>query len=627
MQICLDLRTGTGCGGQNRNDAAHCQNCGKLLRFAMKLHDPGTCIGSYRVLDLLGHGGFGAVYAADLPQKPNVRVALKETFDTDHIESFEREFITLSRLRHPNLPAYYDVFKADGNGYLVMELVPGQNLQDILSQKGSMLPEPQVLGFAVQLCEVLHFLHNQSTPIIHRDIKPANIRITPDGLIKLVDFGLYKEGTGVTASSRRGLTPAYAPLEQWGSSGQHTGPKSDIYSLGATLYHLLTGVTPPSATERISATNELLLSPRQYNTALSKHVAQSIVTAMSLMAKDRYSDMLVFKGALFGAVVQSTAGPLAQEAAPKASVESFPPQVLAPTVKRVKLYHAYSLPGHKGDVYSLSYSPNCQILASAGADKKVKFWRVADGTIISQLKGHSASVSSIAWSPDGKDIITGSSDSTARIWKISNGDTIVTLRHAGDVLAVDYSVSGRLVACGDRWGNVSIWDTINGSLIEGFKGSTKDIWSIAWHPKNYLLAYGDNLGQVILWDAEARRVVRTLRPHNDAVWSLAWSPDGTTLVSGSRDGKIAQIPIGFPLRLLEKHEKGVTSVAYSPDGYTIISGGLDGKAYIWDISTASVLFRVNHKSEVLSVAYGPNGKTVSIGTSNGHIGIWNVETS
>ncbi|NJP06109.1 MAG: serine/threonine protein kinase [Chloroflexaceae bacterium] len=201
------------------------------------MHNPGTTIKHYQITRVIGYGGFGAVYEAVDTRQANRQVALKETFEPDSIRAFQGEFAILHGLTHDHLPRYDEVFESDGNGYLVMELVPGQSLADVQKQVQGPLLEMQVMGYALQICDALTFLHSQQPPLLHRDIKPANIRLRPDGLIKLVDFGLLKQGTDTTHSSRLGLTTAYAPLEQWGGTGMHTTPRSDLYSLAASLYH------------------------------------------------------------------------------------------------------------------------------------------------------------------------------------------------------------------------------------------------------------------------------------------------------------------------------------------------------------------------------------------------------
>jgi len=338
MLICLDQRTGAGCGAQNRDGARHCVKCGMSLRFALQLQNPGAVIGHYRIVRVLGHGGFGAVYEAEDTQQPGLHVALKETFDPTSIGSYQKEFAVLRTLQHPNLPRYYEMFEYLGNGYLVMELVPGQSLDEVLdSQAGQPLLESQVLGYTIQVCDALSYLHSQNPPIIHRDIKPANIRITPAGLIKLVDFGLLKQGTGTTQSSRRGLTPAYAPIEQYGLvAGLHTDPRSDIYSLGATLYHLLTGQVPLPAADRIAVTPDPLPPPQRVNPRLSPHVASAVMTAMNLLPKDRYADAATMKQAL---LKQPVHAPVPPQGAPHVAnvpqtlpVANKPPLAVALTV-------------------------------------------------------------------------------------------------------------------------------------------------------------------------------------------------------------------------------------------------------------------------------------------------------
>ena len=304
MLICLDSVAGVECGAENRDDAKFCIKCGRPLRQIIQLRNISEAVGRYCVERLLGRGGFGAVYEVVDTRNPRARFALKETLDAQSITSLEKEFDTLRGLQHPNLPRYYETFQAAGNGYLVMELVPGQNLQQILEHQKGPLAETQVLGYAVQLCDVLSYLHAQNPPILHRDIKPANIRLTPEGLIKLVDFGLLKVGAGTTQSSRRGLTPAYAPLEQYGGTAQHTDARSDIYSLGATLYHLLTNQPPSPIAERIAGSADTLVLPQRLNPRISNPVARAIADALAIKRDARYPSAAIFKQALQGIAVQ-----------------------------------------------------------------------------------------------------------------------------------------------------------------------------------------------------------------------------------------------------------------------------------------------------------------------------------
>ena len=211
----------------------------------------------YRVVRLLAEGGMGAVYEAVDERLGNV-VALKKTFFSDEQmrNAFEREARLLARLRHAALPVVSDHFTEDDGQFLIMQFIPGDDLEEMLTRRGEPFPVEEVLGWADQLLDALDYLHAQQPPIIHRDIKPQNLKLTERGQIVLLDFGLAKGDASqsarlTSAKSIFGYTPHYAPIEQIQGSG--TDHRSDLYSLAATLYHLMTGVIPPGALLRLSA--------------------------------------------------------------------------------------------------------------------------------------------------------------------------------------------------------------------------------------------------------------------------------------------------------------------------------------------------------------------------------------
>lgn len=300
IQICCDYRTGAGCMAENQAGAERCASCGRSLHFALKTYAPGTQIGPYQVVRRIGQGGFGAVYLAEDPRAPGEQFALKVSFDPEAVQDLEREFTLLRQLRHDHLPRYIDMFTLHDHGHLVMEFIPGQNLDDVLTARKGPLPEAQVLAYAVQLSQVLADLHGNRPPIIHRDIKPANIRITPDGRIVLVDFGLVKRGGEQTMLSVRGVgTVQYAPFEQFGHGT--TDERSDQYSLAATLYHLVTGQEPASVPERIADDTDALRPPEQHNPAVSATVSRALLRGLALRAADRWPSITHFSRALLGA--------------------------------------------------------------------------------------------------------------------------------------------------------------------------------------------------------------------------------------------------------------------------------------------------------------------------------------
>lgn len=197
----------------------------------------------YSIIGKIGQGGMGTVYlATDL--RFGSTVAIKESFynDPNLLKAFEREASLLNRLRHPALPKVSDHFAESDGQFLVMEYIAGEDLSELLEKRGGAFPVSQVFDWADQLLDALDFLHTQELPIIHRDIKPQNLKLTARGRIVLLDFGLAKGATiqlacATVTGSVFGYSRNYAPLEQMQSAG--TDPRSDIYSLGATLYHLL----------------------------------------------------------------------------------------------------------------------------------------------------------------------------------------------------------------------------------------------------------------------------------------------------------------------------------------------------------------------------------------------------
>jgi serine/threonine protein kinase len=213
----------------------------------------------YRVGEQIGVGGMGEVYVAT-DERFQSKVAIKRTFynDPEMRRAFEREARLLNRLRHTALPKVTDYFSESDGQFLVMELIEGSNLSELLKQRKVPFPLTDVLRWADELLDALEYLHTQEPAVVHRDIKPQNIKLSTSGKVVLLDFGLAKgapkpaQTASGTASSVFGYTLNFAPLEQMQGFG--TDPRSDLYSLAATLYFLLTGIRPPDALTRASAT-------------------------------------------------------------------------------------------------------------------------------------------------------------------------------------------------------------------------------------------------------------------------------------------------------------------------------------------------------------------------------------
>jgi serine/threonine protein kinase len=268
---------------------------------------PDTILQSrYRIIQHLGEGGMGAVYEA-IDLRLGHTVALKQTLTNDESQwkQFEREARLLAWLNHPALPRVSDYFTEGHRAFFVMQFVEGRDLAEIIAHQSGPLPRHAVVAWADQLLDALIYLHTHERQIIHRDIKPHNLKITRGGQIILLDFGLAKTQTAdpsgsISCTSVFGYTPRYAPLEQIQDLG--TSPQSDIYALGATLYHLLTGVKPPDALARatalVSARPNPLKPANEINKAVGEELSAILTRAMAQNPDERYATAVEFREAL-----------------------------------------------------------------------------------------------------------------------------------------------------------------------------------------------------------------------------------------------------------------------------------------------------------------------------------------
>lgn len=300
---------------------------------------PGTILqGRYEIVRLIGHGGMGAVYEALDRRLGDNPVALKQSFfSTEQLRrAFEREAILLARLRHSNLPKVFDHFDEAHGQFLVMEYISGPDLEHLMADRGRPFPLETVLDWSTQILDALKYLHTRVPPVIHRDIKPANLKLTSDGQIMLIDFGLAK-GQGGT-SSIVGYSAHYAPLEQLQREG--TGPESDVYSCAATMYRLLTGEPPTTSlirvTEKAKRRPDPLRPVHEVMPIVPVSIGRVIEHAMELDKEDRLQSAVEMLEALRSAVLSIPAGE--DRVAPDVPAASTVPVQAEPPSDRVTQY-------------------------------------------------------------------------------------------------------------------------------------------------------------------------------------------------------------------------------------------------------------------------------------------------
>jgi len=572
----------------NPDNTVYCQSCGVPI--------PDFLRGRFRVIQLLGQGGFGRTYLAEDRDKLNEKCVVKQFVPMIQgtaglqkaLELFEREARQLQQLgHHPQIPALWAYFSENNQLYLIQQYIEGETLEQI-SQKQGVWTEQQVKELLISLLPVLKFIHQQK--VIHRDLKPDNIMRRGNGEYVLIDFGVAKDLSGTVVYTQIGTrvgSHGYASREQM--QGGEAYPATDLYSLGATCFYLLTKISPL----------ELWLDDGY---SWTKNWQQYLKPPLS-PELDKVLDQLLKKD--IGDRYSSADQVLQDLQSPSPQVSWQNPICIA------------TLTGHSDTVSSVAFSPDGRTLASGSYDRTIKLWDVQSQRQIATLTRHSNCVNSVAFSPDGRTLASGSWDKTIKLWDVQRQRQIATLTgHSSWVMSVAFSPDGRTLATGSGGGTIKLWDVHSQGEIATLTGHSKGVWSVAFSPDGRTLASGSADKKIKLWDVQSQREIATLTGHSNLVRSVAFSPDGRTLASGSYDMtiKLWDVPSQRQIATLTGHSKWVMSVAFSPDGWTLASGSDEKTIKLWDVqSQGQIATLTGHSDRVLSVAFSPDGRTLASG--------------
>jgi WD40 repeat protein len=613
----------------------------------------------YRVLGLLGSGGMGAVYKAEHRLMERV-VALKVmtralAASAATVERFRREFKASARLSHPNIVAAYDAEQAGALPFLVMEYVEGTDLARWVAERGP-LPVAEACEYGRQAALGLQHAHEHG--MIHRDIKPHNLMRTPDGTVKILDFGLARlvadANSGQGGVTGQGIvlgTVDYLAPEQ-ADDARQADIRSDIYSLGCTLYHLLSGRPPfpqGTAAQKIMAhTKRDPLPLQELRPDLPPGLARVVSRMMGKSPDDRYQTPAEVCAALArfaGQTIVLDPTPVRGKGADGSRRRRWPVAVAALLLALVGLAGAvavYRIQTDNGELVIRTDDPDVEVLIKQNGKvvriidtKTNKEVKLDSGLYELELKGDPEE---LKLSLDKVTIRRGETVvATVERRPQQAGEKVGEVRrfvgHDGTVRAVAYSPDGRYVLSGSGWPagdkTIRLWEVATGKEVRRFEGHTDQVISVALSAdgRRALSASGD--GTVRLWDVSTGKGIRRFEGHKGGVIAVAFSPDGRRALSGSFDKTVRlwDVETGQEVHKFEGHNGWVYSVAFSPDGRRAATASADKTIRLWEVETGKELHTfTGHTNLAQSVAYSPDGRFLLSGGSDKTVRLWEVET-
>jgi serine/threonine protein kinase len=670
------------CGAANRQQALFCFACGRPLSnvarstLANSLTRTGMLASSqtqgsiqrrllhqrYRVLELIGTGGFGAVYKVADIQFGERLLAVKEMSSSslgpqelaEAINAFKREAMLLAGLNHPHLPRIYEQFHEAGRWYLVMDFIEGVTLEDHLSKVGGKLPVDKTLAIGIQLCSVLEYLHSRQPPIIFRDLKPANIMLTGNEHIYLIDFGIARHFKPGQSKDTTALgSSGYAAPEQYGKT--QSTQRTDLYSLSATLHQMLSGDDPSDTPfhfaplqlgkqPALSKLEPLLRQMLEIDMSKRPANAAEVKQALQLIA-NQYTAALTnpLPPTLPPGYRPNTGSAANAGNAPNAAAAGGKPgkaaQAKGPQSQKNTLFICK---GHSSRVTAVAWSPDGSCVASSSYDKTIRIWNAANGKTLVTYRGHSGRVNALAWSPDSRHIVSVSDDQTVQVWDVVTGKYIFYGRHKAAVNSVCWSPDGTCIASAGADKTALVWEVASGQRVFSYHGHSQPILALTWSPDGRHLASGGEDRAIHIWEPvkvtntgffaslfSAGRGTPIYGRHTQKVQALCWSPDSRYIASAGSDKTLqvwdANNTRARPIFTYHTPGSGLNTVAWSPNGRYIAAGGNDKSIQVWERATWNVLGTyLGHSGYVISAVWSPDSTRIASGGVDRTIQIWRV---
>jgi WD40 repeat protein/predicted Ser/Thr protein kinase len=655
------LATGSSAAtGIERNDIAHTlvEDSESALRRARAV--PG-----YEILGELGRGGMGVVYKAKQISLNRV-VALKMILSGAHAgeqqrRRFRGEAEAAAQLQHLNIVQVYEVGEHERCPFIALEHVDGRSLNDILNESRS-LPPFQAAALVEQLARAVHYAHQRG--IVHRDLKPSNILLTKDVTPKITDFGLAKRLDDVTNHTRTGDilgTPSYMAPEQAAGDTRAIGPGTDIFSLGAILYEMLTGRPPFEGSSAFDTIYLVMTSepdrPSHLNTrvpkdleticlkCLEKNPIQRYPSAGALsedLARFQIGDTITARpvgwlgrgvkwvgrrpavAALLVLLLSSLLALLIGGWASAINLYQSNQALKAAERKHADLVRFNGMHYlQEGDLFaSLVWFARALNLEADEARIEAHRLRLAavlrECPRLSQMWFHGDSVNDVAFSPDGRWVLTASSDGTAHVWDADSGKARfeTPLQHDAPIFRAAFSPDGSRVVTASDDATARIWEAATGRLLVSLIGHTDGVRDARFSPDGSQVVTCSDDKTARLWDAATGKdLLHEPLVHGKFVIHAVFHPDGRRILTASEDGsaRIWQIERNAAKVVVQlRHKAALTDACFDREGKRVATASADETARIWDAVTGEpIITQLRHHGPVFSVAFRPDGRQLA----------------
>jgi WD40 repeat protein len=603
---------------ENPSDRISCHSCGNKLILKDR----------YLPLSLFSLGEMGRKFLAIDQKNPAKKHCLIKEFTLKpeiinnpvslrhELELFKQEIVKIANLaqNYAHIPNLLTYLYQNQSVYLVEDFIQGKNLLERLTTQGN-YDQKLLYQFLNQLLNILKFFHERD--LIHGNIKPENIIFTDEQHPVIVNYRLSKNFLAIIMTKTDDFASVgYAPMEQ--IQYNQISTSSDIYSLGCTAIHLLTGVHPSQLYQPLESRWIWEYVLDKQGVIFNQEMALILNKMLKILVTERYQSATEVLTALS-----------------QVNVNQPPVKITNNSQTLWKCQQTFK--NHKLPVKAIAFkntiAKNTLILASGSSDKTVKIWNLTTKPSCYNITEHTAYICAVAISADGILIASGGHDQNIKICDLINRKELVNFQAHFDIIyALAFHPKQAILASASRDNTIIIWQLytsifkqFNAKKLYTLQGHKSWVYGISFSPDGQFLASCSYDHTIRIWRVGNGQLWRSLKGHHKSVNAIAFSVDGQFLASGSSDNtiKIWQVSNGKELYTLTGHTQEINCLVFSPDGQFLASGDSDNTIRIWSVNTWQNVCTVSdHNQAIFSLAFSPNSKILASGSGDNTIKIW-----